>query len=232
VDLGAQLLLGLGADGVDYCLRKRLESIFFVGVNGHLRGTQVPYVLQHIDGVGQSLQIVVHLVQLELVSANVLQEGIVVNSVPVEESTPSRSLGVDLPVADQGQSLIQHQNLVDLLHLEHVVLTQIQTVVYNRLSNRVVTSREAVQNRSDQLLRRVVGCVLLFHRVEGLHANFDDSRDLFAGVAIDQHYPLVDQEFLALEFDFNGFEHLDRPDDVREHVLAHFAAIVLNQQKQ
>jgi hypothetical protein len=96
-------------------------------------------VLQHFYRVLQRHKVVVHLVESVPVRDDVLQEHIVEDSVPVNESAPGRSSAVHLPIADQRKPLVQNEDLVNLLHFEYRVLAQIQTMVYNRLPKRIIS---------------------------------------------------------------------------------------------
>ena len=51
------------------------------------------------------------------------------------------------------------------------------------------------------------GSLLVLHSVDFLHATLDLSHDKLACVPIDQNDPLVDQEFLRFELDFDRLQH-------------------------
>ena len=69
------------------------------------------------------------------------------------------------------------------------------------------------------------------HLVDLPHALLNQLSDELAGVPIDEDDPLVDQELLRPEFDFDCLKHLYGLYDVGEHLLGH-CGIVYFEKKQ
>lgn len=109
------------------------------------------------------MQVVVHLIQLEFVFSDVLQEWFIELPLPVQEPAAGSSSSMHFPIANQGQSLVQHQDLIDLLHLEHSVLTQVQAMIHYCFSQGVITTRETIKDSRDQLLHREISLILFLH---------------------------------------------------------------------
>ena len=59
------------------------------------------------------------------------------------------------------------------------------------------------------------------HLVDLPHTLLNQLSDELAGVPIDEDDPLVDQELLRPEFNFDRLKHLHGLDDVGEHLLGH-----------
>jgi hypothetical protein len=66
-----------------------------------------------------------------------------------------------LPIADKRESLVKIKDLLNLFRLENIVLTQTQAVIHNGLPERVVATRETVQDSGDELLHSEVKIVFL-----------------------------------------------------------------------
>ena len=86
VDLLAKLLFSNSADGLCYVLGESLVDLSLVVVDSCLRVLQVPDVIQHIKGVAQGHQKVVHLVEAVPIRDDLLQQHREESPVPVEES--------------------------------------------------------------------------------------------------------------------------------------------------
>lgn len=88
---------------------------------------------------------------------------------PVDEPASGRSSAVHLPVADQRQPLVQDEDLVNLLHFEHRVLAQIKTMVYDRLSERIISPLLALKYGGDKGQHVLVNNVFFLHSVDILN---------------------------------------------------------------
>jgi hypothetical protein len=63
MDLGSQLFLSLLTDGVNDRLRESFVNILLVIVDRDLGRSQVSDVFEHLNGILQCQQVVIHLVQ-------------------------------------------------------------------------------------------------------------------------------------------------------------------------
>jgi len=76
-------------------------------------------VFQHFNWILQSYQEVVHLIEVELVTDNMRKEYIGQHPIPVNEPASGRTSNIHLPVTHQAESLVKHQDLINLLRLKN-----------------------------------------------------------------------------------------------------------------
>ncbi len=152
---------------------------------------------------------------------------------PVQEATSCRLSNHDFPRADHLKLLVPVVDLVELARGEDISVDQVDALLDHSLSKGVVASFVALNDVHHELHHVVLyGCLLfVVHRVHFLHASLDLSEDELASVAIDQDDPLVDQELLCLELDFDCLEHFNGLDDDREGAFRH-GAVGLLEEKQ
>jgi hypothetical protein len=112
--------------------------------------------------------------------------------VPVYEPASGRAPSIHLPVANEGQPLVEHQNLINLLHFEHRVLTEVQAVSYNCFPDSVIATFLAFKNSGYQSEHILVDDIFLFHCVNVLYAQLDNLGDLLTSIPINQNDPFVD----------------------------------------
>ena len=121
-----------------------------------------------------------------------MQEDFIKHSVPVNEPASCGTSRMLLPIADKRESLVKIKDLLNLFRLENIVLTQTQAVIHNGLPERVVATRETVQDSGDELLHSEVKIVFLLEWIECLHSMLNDARDLLTRVTIEKDNPLID----------------------------------------
>jgi len=193
----------------------------------------MPDIQQHIDGVTDSHQNIVHLVEAVRVGNDLLEERREHLSVPVEEAASRRLLDLILPVADVFEGVVLLRQVDDVLFFEHVSFCaqQVVAVADDSLSDCVVAALLAFNDGHDELLHAddvsVWLLILLLHPVELMQALVENARNKLVGLTVDKDDPLVDEELLGLELDLNGLQHFDSLNDFRKVALVEHLAVHL-----
>ena len=110
-------------------------------------------ILQHLHGVSDRHQQVVHLVKPVAIVDDDLEKRLVVFSLPVQKSASGSLAHLVLPAADVFKDLILDLQ-VDKLGLckdDALCTDQVEAVPHNSLANGVITSFVALENSHDQL---------------------------------------------------------------------------------
>ena len=232
MDLLSQLLLGQAADRVRHVLSKRLIDLLFVKVYCRLWILQMLDIVEHVEGVLQRHQEVVHLVEAMPVSDDLLEEQGEERSVPVKESAARCFAHDHFPAAHHLQLVIPVLDLLELALVEYVSVDQAQAVRNYRLPELIVAALVALNDVHHELHHVVLDRpLLLLHAVDLLHAALDLTHDEFTRVAIDQDDPFVDEELLGLELDLDRLQHLYGLNNHREGGSGHLCIVLLEEKK-
>jgi len=232
MDLLPELFLRQTTNRMGHVLREGLINLILVVVHSGLRVLQVLDIVEHVEGVLQGHQVVVHLIEPVFVRDDLLEEHREERSVPVEEPAPGGFSDDDLPAADHLKLVVPVLDLLELALVENVGVDQAQAVGDDSFAELVVATFVALDDIHHELHHVVLDVpLLLLHGVDLLHAALDLAHDELASVPIDQDDPLVDEELLGLELDFNGFEHLNSLNDDLKGRFGHDCVIFLEQQK-
>jgi len=109
------------------------------------------YIDQHVNGVFNGHQEVIHLIELVLVGDHFSHEERVQDSVPVEESAASGLTDVCFPVTDQIKLPVPEIDLTQLLRVEYMSLDKIHAMAHDGATQLVVPSSVALQDSDHQL---------------------------------------------------------------------------------
>jgi len=228
MDLNTQLFFSDTADRLCYVLSECLIHFLLVEIDGALRVLQMSDVVKHVKGIAQGHQEVVHLVESVTISDNLLQEEWEQGAMPVKEAAACRFANHDLPAGDHLKLLVPVTNVLELLLGEDLGADQVQAVTNDGLAKLVVATLVTLNNVHHELhhvaLQR---CVLLLHRVHFLHATLNHLHNVLTRIPIDQDDPLVNQEFLRFELDFDSLKHLDGLNDDGERLFGQRSIILL-----
>ena len=184
----------------------------------------MPNIGQHIKGVFQCHEIVVHLVEPVPIIDDLSEESWEQFTLPVKEPAPCCFANHSLPTRDYFKFPVPKVDLFHFLAGENVMTDQVEAVGDDSLAQGVVASFVTLNDGHHQLAHVVLGYASL-HFVHLLHPLLDQLSNELASVSVDKDNPLVDQELFGPELNFNSLEHLHSLYDVSEHLLGNCGVI-------